>query len=108
MTETSQRDFFDAGKKNGFAEFRLVGSFGQFKKTDARSAGDRNLKSQSLEAPLKLEQAIEKIGERLQLKLPLHSMLILINGIEASVLGGMDAVINENDNVVIVPMFHGG
>jgi molybdopterin converting factor small subunit len=68
----------------------------------------KDSKKHEVETPVKLEQALQKLEEKLNLKLPSHSILILVNGVEASILGGNDAIINENDEVVIVPMFHGG
>jgi molybdopterin synthase sulfur carrier subunit len=39
---------------------------------------------------------------------PKTSMLILVDGKEISVLNGLDTVIRDGDEVVFVPVLHGG
>lgn len=72
------------------------------------TADEKADKNQTVETPIRLEEALRKVEDRLALKLPTHSVLVLVNGVEASIVGGMDAVINPDDEVVIIPMFHGG
>ncbi len=36
------------------------------------------------------------------------NIIVVINGIESSLLGGLDAVINSNDQVSILTVIHGG
>jgi molybdopterin converting factor small subunit len=36
------------------------------------------------------------------------NIIVVINGIESSLLGGLDAVINSNDQVSILTVVHGG
>ena len=36
------------------------------------------------------------------------NMLIAVNGIELSILGGLDAHVNDGDIVSVVPVVHGG
>jgi molybdopterin converting factor small subunit len=92
----------------GPASFRFAGSVRQFRIRDEDIPSNKYQKSESLDAPIRLGDAIQKLEDRLSLKIPTHSVLVLINGVEASILGGEDAIINPNDEVVIVPMFHGG
>ena len=35
-------------------------------------------------------------------------MLIVVNGVELSILGGLDAQVNDGDVVSVVPVVHGG
>ncbi|MCW4045343.1 MAG: MoaD/ThiS family protein [Candidatus Bathyarchaeota archaeon] len=43
-----------------------------------------------------------------QLEDPRPNVLILVNGREISVLDGLDTVVQEGDEVVLVPVVHGG
>jgi MoaD family protein len=74
--------------------------------------------------PLKFENStllrdvIQKIVEELpklkqalidpELQEPKTSMLILVNGKEISVLNGLETMIKDEDEVVFVPVLHGG
>jgi molybdopterin converting factor small subunit len=96
MTQTSK----------GYAKFRFAGSSSQF--TVTPSSDRPRIKGESIEAPVRLYDAIRELESRQHLKLPDHSLLILVNGVESSILGGPDAIVNDGDDVVIIPMFHGG
>ena len=37
-----------------------------------------------------------------------NNLLIVINGVESSMLGGLDATVNDGDVISIVPVVHGG
>lgn len=37
-----------------------------------------------------------------------NNMLIVVNGVESSMLGGLDAQVKDGDVVSIVPVVHGG
>jgi molybdopterin converting factor small subunit len=52
----------------------------------------------------KLEQAL--IGP--ELEDPRSNALILINGKEISVLNGLETIVKDEDEVVFVPVLHGG
>jgi molybdopterin converting factor small subunit len=39
---------------------------------------------------------------------PRRSMLVLVNGREISVLNGLETRVNDKDEVVLVPVVHGG
>jgi molybdopterin converting factor small subunit len=39
---------------------------------------------------------------------PRRSMLVLVNGREISVLNGLETCVNDDDEVVFVPVVHGG
>ena len=43
-----------------------------------------------------------------QIESTLNSILVSVNGIEISVLNGFDTELNNNDDVVIIPVMHGG
>jgi molybdopterin converting factor small subunit len=37
-----------------------------------------------------------------------NNLLIVVNGVESSMLGGLDATVNDGDVISIVPVVHGG
>jgi len=37
-----------------------------------------------------------------------NNLLIVVNGVESSVLGGLDATVKDGDAISIVPIVHGG
>ncbi|MEM1581797.1 MAG: MoaD/ThiS family protein [Candidatus Bathyarchaeia archaeon] len=43
-----------------------------------------------------------------ELKDPRPNILVLVNGREISVLGGLEAEIRDGDEVVLIPVIHGG
>jgi molybdopterin converting factor small subunit len=60
-----------------------------------------------------LKEAMEKMAEEAPKLKPTFDnaragMLILVNGKETSVLNGLDTVLKEGDEVVLVPVVHGG
>jgi molybdopterin converting factor small subunit len=56
-----------------------------------------------------LNEIIEKApGLKQALSDPKSRMLILINGKEISVLKGLDTLLKDEDEVVFVPVLHGG
>lgn len=66
------------------------------------------------EEAISLKKAIRKIIaclpqlERLLIEAPRPNMLILVNGKEISVLDGLDTMLKSGDEVVFVPVVHGG
>ncbi|MHB1908242.1 MAG: MoaD/ThiS family protein [Nitrososphaerales archaeon] len=61
-----------------------------------------------ISTPIKLKEVIDHLNSRCDAGLRRDSVLILVNGVEANALDDLDTVINEEDEVVFVPMFHGG
>jgi molybdopterin converting factor small subunit len=67
----------------------------------------------TLEGAVPLRDAMKKIVEespKLEWALvdPKPNALILVNGKEISVLDGLDTMLNDEDEVVFVPVVHGG
>jgi molybdopterin converting factor small subunit len=68
--------------------------------------------------PVSLKALVDKIVEQLpKLKTslidpesgePRRTMLVLVNGREISVLNGLETRVNDEDEVVFVPVVHGG
>ena len=78
-----------------------------------RSLSDKSKFDLKLEKPTPLETAIERILEKmpsLSQALGNHKsgMLVLLNGKEISVFDGLKTVIKDGDEVVFVPVTHGG
>ncbi|NIU38399.1 MoaD family protein [Candidatus Bathyarchaeota archaeon] len=90
---------------------RLMGIF--------RVLSGKSQASLELEEPTIVKKAIQKLVEKSspefketlidpELKDPRPNALILVNGKEISVLEGLKTEINEGDEIIIVPVSHGG
>ncbi len=90
---------------------RLLGIF--------RVLSGKSQTSLELEEPTIVKKAIQKLVEKSspefretlidpELKDPRPNALILVNGKEISVLKGLKTEINKGDEIVIIPVSHGG
>ena len=68
----------------------------------------RRIESFNVNVPSTLEEIISKLERQFDIELMRESMLVLVNGVEANALNGMNTVVEPGDGVVILPMFHGG
>jgi len=92
------------------ANVKFIGSFRSISGKDklalklANSAPLRNVVKKIVHELPKLKQALidPELGE------PRTNVLILVNGKEISVLQGLETVIKDGDDVVFVPVLHGG
>jgi molybdopterin synthase sulfur carrier subunit len=92
------------------ANVKFIGSFRSISGKDklalklANSAPLRNVVKKIVHELPKLKQALidPELGE------PATNALILVNGKEISVLQGLETVIKDGDEVVFVPVLHGG
>ena len=92
------------------ANVKFIGSFRSISGKDklalklANSAPLRNVVKKIVHELPKLKQALidPELGE------PRTNVLILVNGKEISVLQGLETVIKDGDEVVFVPVSHGG
>jgi len=83
-----------------------------------RSISGKNKLTIAFEGTVPLREAIKKIVEELpklkralidpELEDPRPNTLILVNGKEISVLNGLETMLNDGDEVVLVPVVHGG
>jgi molybdopterin synthase sulfur carrier subunit len=72
----------------------------------------------SLDRTMTLKEVVEKLAQKLpklehllidpELKDPRPNTLILVNGKEISVLEGLDTLLRSGDEIVFVPVVHGG
>jgi molybdopterin converting factor small subunit len=83
------------------AMVRIMGNLGQM------PHGER-IDSDTVSTPTKLGSLLTKLQEKYHLDLRRDSTLIIINGVEARALEDLETVIVSGDDVVLVPMFHGG
>jgi molybdopterin synthase sulfur carrier subunit len=92
-------------------EVKFLGVFRQF--------SGRNQIRVKLEKPATVREAIEKLTEAFssefrrmlvdpELKDPRPNALILVNGKEISVLKGLETEVEDGDEIVLVPVSHGG
>jgi molybdopterin synthase sulfur carrier subunit len=89
---------------------KFVGAF--------RGVSGKEKLSLSLERSMTLKEVVEKLAQKLpklehllidpELKDPRPNTLILVNGKEISVLDGLDTVLRSGDEIVFVPIVHGG
>lgn len=90
--------------------FKFVGAF--------RSIAGKEKQTLRIEEAVSLREALRKIVEKEkrlkkvlidpELEDPRPNALILVNGKEISVLNGLDTVLVDGDEVVLVPVIHGG
>ncbi|MEM2202083.1 MAG: MoaD/ThiS family protein [Candidatus Bathyarchaeia archaeon] len=90
--------------------FRFVGVF--------RNVTNKNKLTLELREGMQLKEAIKRIVEvfpRMEKVLidpelgdPRPNTLIIVNGREISVLKGLETVLNDGDEVVFIPVSHGG
>jgi MoaD family protein len=89
---------------------KFVGAF--------RSVSGKNKFTLKFENTIPLREVIKRIVEELpklkrmlidlELGDPRPNTLILVNGKEISVLNGLDTILKDEDEVVFVPVVHGG
>jgi len=89
---------------------KFVGAF--------RSISGKSKFTLKFEDIVSLREVVRKIAEELpklkrilidlELEDPRPNTLMLVNGKEVSVLNGLDTVLKDGDEVVFVPVVHGG
>lgn len=84
-----------------YASVRIMGNLGH------RLNGER-VNQDTVETPMKLSQILEILQNKYSLDLRRDSTLIMVNGVEARALDDLDTIVQSGDEIVLVPMFHGG
>ena len=89
---------------------KFIGSF--------RNASGKGKLTITSEGKISLKEAIKEIVKELpkfkrvlidpELENPRPNTLILVNGKEISVLNGLDTMLEDGDEMVFVPVVHGG
>lgn len=85
----------------GFATVRLLGSL-------SSCDNGKKVPDLSFEVPTKLSRIKSSLENMYNLDLRREGILILVNGIEANALDDLETLVQPNDQVVLIPMFHGG
>lgn len=80
--------------------------------------GDELVVNINAEGGLRLKDFIDRVlGEAAslrdilldpELKDPRPNTIILLNGKEISLLGGLEAIVRDGDEIVLIPVIHGG
>ncbi|MEM3703012.1 MAG: MoaD/ThiS family protein [Candidatus Bathyarchaeia archaeon] len=83
-----------------------------------RNSSGKSKITLKLETPVSLRDAIKKVVEELpalakvlidqELGDPRPNSLIIVNGMEVNVLNGLETMLKDGDEVVFVPVLHGG
>lgn len=58
--------------------------------------------------PSKLSEVLTILDQKREISTRRDSILILVNGVEARALSDLNTLLLPGDEVVLVPMFHGG
>ena len=99
---TQSRSQFSGEKSNSaFAFLRIHGSLG--KTTDGK-----RIEREIIAVPQTVGELLESLSNRFGIQVRRDSTLVLVNGVEANALRDLDTVIQDGDQVALVPMFHGG
>jgi len=66
------------------------------------------LGEEEIVTPITIGEVLTSLCANHGITLRRDSTLILVNGVEANALEDLDTVVDAGDEVVLVPMFHGG
>ena len=83
------------------AQVRVMGSLG-------RTRNGRKIQSDTVRTPIKVGNLLEELQSRHGLDLRIDSTLVMVNGVEGRALEDLETIVSSGDEVVILPMFHGG
>lgn len=100
--ESIPRELQSSGKTiDKTATIKIMGSLGQ-------TPNGEKILHESIRSPMKLGSVLRALREKYNLDLRRDSTLIIINGVEARALDDLETEIISGDEVVLLPMFHGG
>jgi molybdopterin converting factor small subunit len=93
----------DSGKEpvDQRAIVKLLGSL-------CRKPDGSRVQCERVEAPTELSTLAARLASKHGVELRSESVLVVVNGVESGALQGMKTVIKAGDEVVFIPMFHGG
>ncbi len=74
----------------------------------SRLSDGSKLNLEEIEVPATLRTAMEKLRVKYGIELKRENILVLINGVEANALDDLETVLGDSDEIVFLPMFHGG
>lgn len=73
-----------------------------------RTANGKEIDPVQVVATSKLEDVLNYLERKYEMEIRRDSTLILVNGVEARALEGFESLITSGDEIVLIPMFHGG
>ena len=85
----------------GSASVKIVGNLG-------RMPNNEKIDKVKVVAPVKLGSLVSLLQREYNIELRRDSTLIMVNGVEARALEDLETNVLPGDEVVLVPMFHGG
>ncbi|MGI0091629.1 MAG: MoaD/ThiS family protein [Nitrososphaerales archaeon] len=80
---------------------KIVGSLGKL-------PDGRKLEAQIIKGPSTVGSLLGILQTQHGIEIRRDSTLVIVNGVEARALSDLETVVNPGDEVVLVPMFHGG
>jgi molybdopterin converting factor small subunit len=98
-TLTGSQSFAKAHSE--IASVRIMGNLG-------RMPGGDKVQSEVVNTPVNLGSLLETLESKYNLELRRDSILVIVNGVEARALQDLETNVVSGDEVVLVPMFHGG
>jgi molybdopterin converting factor small subunit len=92
---------FSAESAGETASIKIMGNLGRM------PSGER-IDDEIVSTPVRLGSLLETLQGKYHLDLRRDSTLVMINGVEARALEDLETIVLTGDEVVLVPMFHGG
>jgi len=92
---------FSGAENELCATLKLHGNLGKLQ-------SGKRLEKERIKVPIKVGDLLRGLSDSLGLDLRRDSTLVLVNGVEANALLDLETVIEDGDEVSLVPMFHGG
>ncbi len=83
------------------AVVKIMGNLG-------RMPNGQRVESEFVSTPVRLGDLLDFLQKKYSLDLRRDSALITINGVEARALSDLETSVESGDEVVFIPMFHGG
>ena len=99
--DIQSRSQSSARNLSGYASVKIVGNLG-------RMPNREKIDKVKVVAPVRLGLLVSLLQREHNLELRRDSTLIMVNGVEARALEDLETNILPGDEVVLVPMFHGG
>jgi molybdopterin converting factor small subunit len=99
--DTQIESQFSTSPLSGFASIKIMGNL-------ARSPTGKRVEGETFKAPLELGSLLQDLRDKYSLELRRDGTLVMINGVEARALQDLETIVLPGDEVVLVPMFHGG
>jgi molybdopterin converting factor small subunit len=94
-----------ADVKTGVARLKILGGLSRVTLPDGTAT---TIEMSQFPTPVLLGDMLSSIQDQYGVEMRRDSILILVNGTEASLLQDLETIVGSDDEVVVIPMFHGG